>query len=177
MTTLHCFEVAEHPYSKGNLNRRPVTGLTSRSSWQHGRAQAATASRQAPNEFEGHCKTRACAARAAGRKMSRSTQKSTYLRQKMENSTEAQAACESSRRLNSESSSNTITWTDHIMQAACKEPIRKVRKGRSEPCRKRTLDAGDDRRVRKLPQHVAMYRYIGHHAWVPAVAKALVRVG
>ena len=100
-----------------------------------------------------------------------------YSRQRMENSTEAQAACESSRRPNSESSSNTITWTDHTMQAACKEPIRKVRKGRSEPCRQRTLDAGDDRRVRKLPQHVAIYRYIGHHAWVPAVAKALVRVG
>ena len=78
MTTLHCFEVAEHPYSKGNLNRRPVTGLISRSPWQHGRAQAATASGQAPNELEGYCKMRASAARAAGRKPPRSTQKNTY---------------------------------------------------------------------------------------------------
>jgi len=78
LTTLHCFEVAEHPNSKGNLNRRPVTGLISRSPWQHGRAQAATASGQAPNELESYCKKRASAARAAGRKPPRSTQKNTY---------------------------------------------------------------------------------------------------
>ena len=75
MTTLHCFEVAEHPYSKGNLNRRPVTRLTSRSPRQHGRAQAATASGQAPNELESCYKMRASAARAAGRKPPRPNQK------------------------------------------------------------------------------------------------------